>query len=98
MTELGFQGNTKEWRWPVVDATEPPGIRVIRGYVTVLEHRPPGGGSHHTIHFADADRQPIGGFTQDELWMFMDAAAAALQELGLHPPVFERDIAGEIVR
>lgn len=98
MTELGFQGSTKEWRWPVVDITEPPDIRVIRGYVTILERHTPGEGSYHTIHFADVDRQPIGGFTPDEYWMFMDAVAAALRELGLLPQIIERDIVGDIVR
>jgi hypothetical protein len=98
MNEPGFQGTTDEWRWPVVDANEPKGIRTIRGYVTIIKHcTKEGGSARFSIFFADSDGRPIQGLSASDFWMFYDAGAAALNEMGLHDLGAPRDIVGEII-
>ena len=79
----GLQSRTLEYRWGVVDASEPPDIRLVLGYVTVLEHRSPADGPfvNYKLLFFDADGRPLTTFPAHEFALFASAAALAMAEL-----------------
>jgi hypothetical protein len=85
-----LQSKTLEYRWGVVAASEPVGIRTIRGYVTILERQNARGGplGYHILFF-DVDGRPIQSFLVDDFPLFTSAAYLAWKELGL--PVLARD-------
>lgn len=97
----GFQARTTEYRWPVVDATEPKGVRTIRGYVTILLGQTEGGAplSCHVM-FQDVEGRPFQSIDIEDIDIFYDAAQAALVEMGLRTWAYgdDRPIAGEIIR
>ena len=99
-TSRGFQGTTQEWRWPVVDTTEPKHVRTVQGYVTILGRITPGDDMQHvdyTIFFSNKDGQPLSSMNSSVLWMYHDAAAAALGVLGVEAPEPE-ECSGDIIR
>ena len=77
------QSITAEYRWGVVDASEPPDIRPVRGYVTVLEHRSPADSAfiNYKLLFFDADGNPLTAFSFQDFKLFASAAALAMAEL-----------------
>ncbi len=79
----GLQSRTLEYRWGVVDASEPPDIRPVRGYVTVLEHRSPAEGPLVTyrLMFFDGDGNQLTAFPSGDFQLFASAAALAMAEL-----------------
>lgn len=79
----GLQSVTTEYRWGVVDASEPPDIRPVRGYVTVLEHRSPADGPLVTYRllFSDADGLPLTTFPSQDFALMASAAGLAMAEL-----------------
>lgn len=96
---MGFQSRTNEYRWPVVRADEPKGVRPVVGYVTILERTTEDGAPlGYSILFFAADGRPVNSFPVEELDLFYDAAQAALQERGLREVPHERDITGDIIR
>ena len=78
---------TREYRWGIVAADEPNGVRSIRGFVTVLEFCTPSGASlsYHLVFF-DGDGRPLDRFEVDDFRLFACAAGLALEELGLPCP------------
>ncbi len=76
----GKQSVTTEYRWGVVDASEPPDIRTVRGYVTVLEHHqsPPDGPVTYKLLFFDADGRPVTAFPFGDFLLFASAAVLAM--------------------
>ena len=73
------QSVTTEYRWGVVDASEPPDIRTVRGYVTVLEHQsPPDGPVTYKLLFFDADGRPVTAFAFQDFLLFASAAVLAM--------------------
>ncbi len=85
------QSITTEHRWGVVDASEPPDIRLVLGFVTVLEHQTPVDGAFLTykILFFDAVGRPLTAFPSENFQLFASAAALAMAEL-------EEDAADEL--
>ncbi len=79
-----LQRITREYRWGIVDANEPPGVRTIRGFVTVLEFCAPNGAPlDYVVAFFDTDGRPIPTFQADEFKLFACAAGLAMKALGL---------------
>ncbi len=78
-----LQSRTLEYRWGVVDAAEPTDIRLVVGYVTVLEHRSPADSAfvNYKLLFFDVDGRPITTFTAKGFALLASAAALALAEL-----------------
>lgn len=73
-----------EYRWGVFANAEPPDIRAIHGYVTILVHQNANGDPvMHQIMFSDAEGRPIQGFLADDFSLFVSAAYAAWKELEL---------------
>ena len=73
------QSVTTEYRWGVVDASEPPDIRLVRGYVTILEHQSPVDGPvTYKLLFFDADGRPLTAFPFEDFLLFASAAALAM--------------------
>ncbi len=95
----GFQARTSEWRWPVVDLNEPPGVRTILGYVMILERQTEGGApiSYHVM-FLDAEARPLPSLAVEDMDVFYDATQAVLVEMGLRAVTANRPVAGDIVR
>ncbi len=79
----GLQSRTLEYRWGVVDAAEPPDIRLVVGYVTVLEHRSPADSAfvNYKLMFFDADGRPLTTFPVSDFALMASAAALAMAEL-----------------
>lgn len=79
----GKQSVTTEYRWGVVDASEPPDIRLVLGYVTVLEHQTPADGTFITykLLFFDVDGRPLTAFPFEDFMLFSSAAALAMAEV-----------------
>ena len=78
-----LQSRTLEYRWGVVDSSEPPDIRPVRGYVTVLEHRSPADSESPTykLLFSDAEGRPLTAFPSQEFGLFASAAVLAMAEV-----------------
>ena len=100
----GFQARTTEWMWPVVATAEPEGVRVARGYVTILEHET-GEESpcSFRVMFSDAEGRPLQSLPLEDLDIFYDAAYAAFQEMDLDldflpPHVVSTPPVGDIIR
>ncbi len=76
----GKQSVTTEYRWGIVDASEPPDIRLVRGYVTVLEHQSPADGPLVTykLLFFDVDGRPQTAFPFEDFLLMSSAAALAM--------------------
>ncbi len=83
MHSAGLQSRTLEYRWGIVDASEPPDIRLVVGFVTVLEHRSPAEGPfvNYKIMFFDSDGQPLTSFPPQQLALLASAGALAMAEL-----------------
>ena len=79
----GLQSRTSEYRWGVVDASEPPDIRLVRGYVTILEHRSPANSSLATykLLFFDPDGNQLTAFPSQDFGLFASAAVLAMVEV-----------------
>ena len=79
----GLQSVTTEYRWGVADVTEPPDIRLVVGYVTVLAHRSPADSAfvNYKLLFSDADGRPLTTFSPQDLALLAKAAALAMAEL-----------------
>ncbi len=77
------QSITAEYRWGVVDASEPPDIRPVRGYVTVLEHRSPADSAFVTykLMFFDVGGNQLTAFPFQDFMLMASAAALAMAEL-----------------
>ncbi len=77
------QSITTEHRWGVVDAAEPPDLRLVVGFVTVLEHQMPADGAFLTykIMFFDNNGLPLTAFPSENFQLFASAAALAMAEL-----------------
>lgn len=74
----------KTYRWGVVSTDEPPGVRTIRGFVSVLELQTPSGApTDYRIVFFDIDGHPLQNFSVDDFRLFACAAGLATEELGL---------------
>ncbi len=84
MKSQSKQSVTIEYRWGVVAANEPVGIRTIKGYVTILERQISSGApeSYHILFF-DINGLPIQSFLGEDFPLFADAAYMAWKELGL---------------
>lgn len=78
---------TTTYRWGVVDAAEPPDIRPVRGYVTVLEHQSPADGPLVTykLLFFDADGHPVTAFSFSDFMLMSSAAALAMAAVDEEP-------------
>lgn len=74
---------TTTYRWGVVDSAEPPDVRLVVGYVTVLEHRSPAdsGFVDYKLVFFDAEGQPLTAFPPHQFALLASAAALAMAEL-----------------
>ena len=83
MNSSALQSRTLEYRWGVVDASEPPDIRPVRGYVTVLEHRSPADSESPTykLLFSDAEGRPLTAFPSQDFLLLSSAAALVMAEL-----------------
>ncbi len=77
------QSITTEHRWGVVDASEPPDIRLVLGFVTVLEHQTPVDGAFITykLMFFDVNGLPLTAFPSENFQVFASAAALAMAQL-----------------
>ena len=78
-----LQSRTLEYRWGVVDASEPPDIRPVRGYVTVLEHQSPADSAFVTykLLFSDDEGRPLTAFPSQDFGLFASAAVLAMAEV-----------------
>lgn len=78
------QSITVEYKWGVVDASEPVDIRLVRGYVIILERQSPTGATlTYQLLFFHVDGRPMVAFPVEDFLLFASAAALALAELGL---------------
>ncbi len=78
------QSRTLEYRWGVCDASEPEGVRTIKGYVTFLERQTGSGATlAYTLLFSNQDGLPISNFSIEDFSLFASAANLARKELGL---------------
>ncbi len=79
----GLQSVTTEWRWGVVDASEPPDVRPVRGFVTVLEHRSPADSPLVTykLLFFDVEGRPVTAFPFEDFLLMTCAGALAMAEV-----------------
>lgn len=79
----GLQSRTMEYRWGVVDASEPPDLRLVLGFVTVLEHRSPADGPFvdYKVMFFDVNGLPLTSFPPHQLALMASAGALAMAEL-----------------
>ena len=67
------------YRWAIFDASEPKGVRTVRGYIIILEERTPNGAPLEWItSYHDANGQPKHRFVTDEQRIFASAAEQAL--------------------
>ncbi len=82
-SSTGLQSITTEYRWGVVDASEPPDIRLVRGYITVLEHCVPADGSFvdYKLLFSDAEGRSLTAFSPQDFMLFASAAVQAMATL-----------------
>lgn len=97
----GFQSLTKIRQWPVVDAREPEGIRVIRGYITIIEQLTEGGAPLSLrVVYLDSEGRPFQSLDIEDVDIFYDAANAVLVEMGYSHAVqaTSRPIVGDIIR
>lgn len=97
----GFQGQTAEYRWPVVAVAEPVDVRTIRGYVTILEQQAKDGTLlSRRVMFSDPEGRPFQSLAVEDFDVFNDAAQAALVEMGLRSAGGDGDRAdaGDIIR
>ena len=78
-----LQSRTLEYRWGVVDSSEPPDIRLVRGYVTILEHRSPADSALVTykLLFFDADGNQLTAFPSQDFVLMASAAVLAMAEV-----------------
>ena len=78
-----LQSRTLEYRWGVVDASEPPDIRPVRGYVTVLEHQSPADSAFVTykLLFSDEEGHSLTAFPSQDFGLFASAAVLAMAEV-----------------
>lgn len=84
MMSKSLQSQTLEYRWGVVDASEPEDIRLVRGYVTILERQSPTDAPlTYQLLFFHVDGRPMVAFSIEDFLLFTSAAALALDELGL---------------
>ena len=79
----GKQSITIEYRWGVVDASEPSDIRTVRGYVSILEHQSPADSAVVTykLMFFDVNGLPIQSFPSQDFLLLASAAALAMAEV-----------------
>lgn len=84
MTKPKPRSTNVEYRWGIFANDEPPDVRVIHGYVTILVRYNSNDApvSHH-IMLSDADGRPMQGFLADDFPLFVSAAYAAWEELEL---------------
>jgi len=84
MTKPKPRSTIVEYRWGVFAASEPPDIRTIHGYVTILVHyNSLDAPVSHQIMLSDAEGRPMQTFLADDFPLFVSAAYAAWEELGL---------------
>ena len=89
---------TKTYRWGVVAADEPAGVRSVRGFVTVLEFcLPSGAPTSYQLVFFGSDGRPLERFEVDDFRLFACAAGLVLVELGLPTPKSSLDHVAELV-
>ena len=83
MANSALQSRTLEYRWGVVDASEPPDIRPVRGYVTVLEHQSPADSAFVTykLLFSDAEGRSLTAFPSQDFGLFASAAVLVMAEV-----------------
>lgn len=78
------QSRTLDYRWGVCDASEPAGVRTIKGYVTFLERQTSLGATiGYRVIFSDPDGMPISNFSIEDFALFASAVSLARKELGL---------------
>lgn len=98
----GIQGRTTEYRWPVIDTSEPPGIRTVRGHITILVYETEAVAHiSRRVVFSDAEGRPLPSIAIEDMRMFYDAAHAALKEMDLLSvlgPPMPTTTAGDIIR
>lgn len=74
----------RTYRWGIVAAGEPPGVRSVQGFVSVLEFCTPSGAPlSYQLVFFDVDGRPLERFEVGDFRLFACAAGLALEELGL---------------
>ncbi len=78
------RSTTVEYRWGIFARKEPPAVRTIHGYVTILvQYNSLDAPVSHQIMFADAQGRPMQSFLADDFSLFVSAAYAAWEELEL---------------
>lgn len=96
---FGLLSTTREYRWGIVCADEPPGVRMLRGFVTILVRQTEGDTSpSYRVLYQDAEGRPYQSLTIEDVDVFYDATQAALVEMGLRSVPVDRPIAGDIIR
>lgn len=76
----------RTYRWGVVAADEPAGVRTVRGFIAVLEFCTPSGAPlNYQLAFFNIDGRPLDHFGADDFPLFACAAGLAMAELGLPP-------------
>ena len=67
------------YRWAIFDASEPKGVRTVRGYIIILEERARSGAPIEWVtSYHDADGRPKHRFGTDEQRIFASAAEQAV--------------------
>ena len=70
------------YRWAIFDASEPKGVRTVRGYLIILEERTPNGAPLEWVtSYHDANGQPKHRFTSGEQAIFASAVEQVLSVL-----------------
>ena len=71
------------YRWAIFDASEPKGVRIVRGYIIILEERTVGTGAplEWVTSYHDAEGQPKHRFTSGEQAIFGSAVEQVLSVL-----------------
>lgn len=73
-----------EYRWGVFAASEPTHVRTIHGCVTILVHQNANGAPlAYQILLSDAEGRPMQSFQVEDFSLFVSAAYAACEALGL---------------
>ena len=78
------RSTTVEYRWGIFAREEPPAVRTIHGYVTILvQYNRLDAPVSHQIMLSDAQGRPMQSFLADDFSLFVSAAYAAWEELEL---------------
>lgn len=78
------QSQTAEYRWGVCDASEPAGVRTVKGYVTILDRQTPSSAPiGYRVIFSDPNGLSISNFSIEDFELFTSAVLLARKELGL---------------